>query len=72
MPEPQPRPWRPRNVTWTHFYGKEDSTRGIDFILLSPGLAREWVQGDLRADHTELGRRLRPPPAVAERTKTAH
>ena len=34
----------------------------IDFILLSPGLAREWVtERDLRADDSQLGRRLRPP-----------
>ena len=36
--------WEPRNVTWTHFYGKEDIYSRIDFILISPGLAREWVK----------------------------
>lgn len=36
--------WDPRNICWTHFYGKEDSYARIDFILVSPGLAREWVQ----------------------------
>jgi endonuclease/exonuclease/phosphatase family metal-dependent hydrolase len=36
--------WEPRNVTWTHFYGKEDLLSRIDFILISPGLTKEWVK----------------------------
>jgi len=41
---PSPNPaWDPRNVTWTHYYGKEDTYSRIDFLLISPGLAREWV-----------------------------
>ncbi len=40
---PAERPtWDPRNVTWTHFYGKEDSYSRIDYILLSRSMAREW------------------------------
>jgi endonuclease/exonuclease/phosphatase family metal-dependent hydrolase len=35
-------PFAPRRVTWTQYYGKEDSYRRIDYILLSPGMAREW------------------------------
>ncbi len=33
--------WFPRNVSWTHFYGVEDVYSRIDFILLSPGMAKE-------------------------------
>ena len=45
VPNPNPA-YEPRNVTWTHFYGKEDLYSRIDFILLSPGLAREWVTNE--------------------------
>lgn len=34
--------WDPRNVTWTYFYGKEDSYDRIDYLLISPALARRW------------------------------
>ena len=34
--------WDPRNVTWTHFYGKEDSYSRLDYILLSRPMAKEW------------------------------
>ena len=36
----------PARVTWTHFYGKEDSYSRIDYILLSKGMAPEWVKED--------------------------
>jgi len=40
---PNPNPaWEPRNITWTHYYGAEDSYSRIDYILLSPGMAKEW------------------------------
>ncbi len=32
----------PRNIAWTHYYGKEDTYGRIDYILLSRGMAREW------------------------------
>lgn len=34
----------PRNITWTEYYGKEDTYSRIDYILLSPALARDWVR----------------------------
>jgi len=41
-PNPANPRWFPRNVTWTHYYGVEDSYSRIDYILLSPGMASEW------------------------------
>lgn len=32
----------PRHITWTHFYGKEDTYSRIDYIFISRGMAREW------------------------------
>jgi len=45
VPSPNPA-WAPRNITWTHFYGKEDVYSRIDYILASPGMAREWVTNE--------------------------
>ena len=42
-PDPTPR-FSPRNVTWTYYYGVQDTYSRIDYILLSPGMAREWVK----------------------------
>lgn len=42
LPHPTNPRYSPRNVTWTHYYGVEDSYSRIDYILLSPGMAREW------------------------------
>ena len=39
-------PFEPRTITWTHYYGKEDTYSRIDYILLSPGMAGKWVPGD--------------------------
>jgi endonuclease/exonuclease/phosphatase family metal-dependent hydrolase len=44
QPNPTNPHWSPRNVTWTHYFGKEDTYSRIDYILLSPGMAREWVK----------------------------
>jgi endonuclease/exonuclease/phosphatase family metal-dependent hydrolase len=47
---PSPNPARePRTVAWTHFYGKDDTYSRIDFLLLSPGLAREWLPDETYA-----------------------
>ena len=48
LPNQNPR-YDPNNVTWTHYYGKEDSYSRIDFILVSPALKKFW-----RADETYL------------------
>jgi endonuclease/exonuclease/phosphatase family metal-dependent hydrolase len=42
-PNPIPR-FEPRNVTWTHYYGVEDTYSRVDYILLSPAMARDWVK----------------------------
>jgi endonuclease/exonuclease/phosphatase family metal-dependent hydrolase len=34
----------PRDVTWTEYYGKEDVYTRMDYILISPSLARDWVK----------------------------
>lgn len=45
LPNPVPR-FEPRNVTWTHYYGVEDSYSRIDYLLLSPAMARDWVTNE--------------------------
>jgi exonuclease III len=34
------------NVTWTYYYNVEDTYSRIDYILLSPGMAREWLKSE--------------------------
>jgi endonuclease/exonuclease/phosphatase family metal-dependent hydrolase len=38
--------FEPRHICWTHYYGLEDSYARIDYILLSPGMARFWVPAE--------------------------
>jgi endonuclease/exonuclease/phosphatase family metal-dependent hydrolase len=38
--------YEPRNVNWTHYYGLTDEFSRIDYILLSPALARGWVKSE--------------------------
>lgn len=40
---PNPRS-EARNISWTHYYGKEDTFSRIDYILVSKGMAREWLK----------------------------
>jgi endonuclease/exonuclease/phosphatase family metal-dependent hydrolase len=32
-----------RNITWTHYYAKEDVYSRIDYILISPAMKRKWL-----------------------------
>jgi endonuclease/exonuclease/phosphatase family metal-dependent hydrolase len=44
---PNPIPYfEPRNITWTEYYGKEDTYSRVDYILLSPAMARDWVKAE--------------------------
>jgi endonuclease/exonuclease/phosphatase family metal-dependent hydrolase len=36
----------PRSVAWTHFYAVEDTYSRLDYILLSPVMAHEWVANE--------------------------
>lgn len=44
-PNENPR-YEPRNVTWTHYYGVEDSYSRIDYILLSPAMEQLWLTNE--------------------------
>jgi endonuclease/exonuclease/phosphatase family metal-dependent hydrolase len=42
----EPPYYEPRNVTWTYFYGREDSYSRIDYILISKSLVNNLVKDD--------------------------
>jgi endonuclease/exonuclease/phosphatase family metal-dependent hydrolase len=42
LPNEVPR-YDPRNITWTHYYGLEDSYSRIDYLLASPAMSRAWL-----------------------------
>ncbi|HEX5223041.1 MAG TPA: endonuclease/exonuclease/phosphatase family protein [Verrucomicrobiae bacterium] len=46
QPNPANPRYFPRNITWTHYYGVEDSYSRIDYLMLSPGMAKEWVTNE--------------------------
>jgi endonuclease/exonuclease/phosphatase family metal-dependent hydrolase len=31
-----------RTIAWTHFYAREDLYSRLDYVLISPGMSREW------------------------------
>ncbi len=45
QPNNNPRYPAPQ-ITWTHYYGVKDQFSRIDYILLSKGMAREWVTNE--------------------------
>jgi endonuclease/exonuclease/phosphatase family metal-dependent hydrolase len=62
QPNPNPR-YPPPKITWTHFYGKEDSYGRFDYILLSHGMAKEWLSDEtyvLRIPNWGVGSDHRP------------
>jgi endonuclease/exonuclease/phosphatase family metal-dependent hydrolase len=40
------QPGSTRNVTWTHYFATEDTYSRIDYLLLSPGMAAEWLTNE--------------------------
>ena len=40
---PNLEPSAPRTITWTDYFGKEDTYSRIDYILVSHGMIREWL-----------------------------
>jgi len=45
QPNQNPR-YPPPQITWTHYYGVKDQFSRIDYILLSRGMAREWMSNE--------------------------
>lgn len=45
LPNPNPR-YEPRNITWTHHYGKEDTYSRLDYMLLNHGMERDWIKDE--------------------------
>jgi endonuclease/exonuclease/phosphatase family metal-dependent hydrolase len=52
-----------RNITWTHYYNVDDDYSRIDYILLSKGMAKEWISAEtyvLSAPNWGIGSDHRP------------
>lgn len=49
QPNPTNPHWSPRNVVWTHYYGKEDSYSRLDYILISHAMEQGWVKDETYA-----------------------
>jgi endonuclease/exonuclease/phosphatase family metal-dependent hydrolase len=44
---PNPIPYfEPCDITWTYYYGKEDTYSRVDYILLSHAMASDWVKNE--------------------------
>jgi endonuclease/exonuclease/phosphatase family metal-dependent hydrolase len=59
----------PRNVNWTHYYARDDTYSRLDYIMLSPSMAREWVPGEtyvLNLPNWGIGSDHRPIVATFE------
>lgn len=46
LPHPTNPHYSARSITWTHYYGVEDTYSRVDYIMLGPGMAREWVTNE--------------------------
>jgi endonuclease/exonuclease/phosphatase family metal-dependent hydrolase len=65
----QPPYFEPRNVTWTYFYGADDTYSRLDYILLSPAMARNWLMNETyipRIPNWGIGSDHRPIVATFE------
>jgi endonuclease/exonuclease/phosphatase family metal-dependent hydrolase len=70
-PSSSPR-YEPRNVAWTHYYGVDDTYSRIDYILLSPAMAKDWLPAETyipTVPNWGLGSDHRPITAAFDPTK---
>ena len=44
----QPPSFTPRSVAWTYFYAADDTYSRMDYIVLSPAMARDWLENETR------------------------